>query len=117
MTDGSHVGEMGLLSGLQRTATVSAMESSKLLRVTIDDVFKLSKHDSSLLGGLNDVAASRWQSLFLSNSLKELFGDLSFDVLQELQDGIEWVDLHNGDILFHEGDEADGVYLIISGRL
>ena len=117
LTDGSHVGEMGLLTGLQRTATIRALEESKLLRVTIDDVFKLSKLDAKLLGGLNNVAASRWQSLFLSNSLKTLLGDLSFDVLQELQEEFEWMELHNGDILFHEGDEADGVYLIISGRL
>ena len=86
LTDGSHVGEMGLLAGLQRTATISALEESKLLRVTIDDVFKLSKLDANLLGGLNNVAAARWQSLFLSNCLKTLFGDLPFDALQELQE-------------------------------
>lgn len=117
LTDGSHVGEMGFLSGLQRSTTTRALVDSKLLRVTIEDIFKLTKFDASLLNGLNQIAAARWQGLFLSKCLKDLFGELPFDVLQELLDELEWMDLNNGDILFHEGDEADDLYLIVSGRM
>ena len=117
LTDGSHVGEMGLLSSLQRSATIIALEDSTLVRVTMDDIIKLSSLDAEILAQLNKVAASRWQDLFLGECLKELFDDLPFDDLQALQKQLEWLDLSNGDVLFHEGDEPDGVYIVVSGRL
>jgi predicted acylesterase/phospholipase RssA/CRP-like cAMP-binding protein len=117
LTPDSPVGEMGLLSHLPRTATITALEKSQLLRITINDIIKFSTLDENFLIRLNKLAASRWHNLFLANCLKKLFGDLPVDALQELQDQLEWIDISNGDTLFQEGDEADGVYIIISGRL
>ena len=117
LTPDSPVGEMGLLSHLPRTATITALEKSQLLRITINDIIKFSTLDENFLIRLNKLAASRWHNLFLANCLKKLFSDLPVDALQELQDQLEWMDISNGDTLFQEGDEADGVYIIISGHL
>ena len=40
LTSDSPVGEMGLLSHLPRTATITALEKSQLLRITINDIIK-----------------------------------------------------------------------------
>ena len=117
LTSDSPVGEMGLLSHLPRTATITALEKSQLLRITINDIIKCSTFDEHFLIRLNKLAASRWHNLFLANCLKELFGNLPVDALQELQDQLEWINISNGETLFQEGDEADGVYIIISGHL
>ena len=53
---------------------------------------------------VNDLARREW---------------LEFEqkVLDELLDSVEWIHLNRGEYLFHHGDEADGAYILASGRL
>ena len=53
----------------------------------------------------------------IANSLKELslFADLSAEVLQELANKLTLIRLEAGEILFHEGEPGDSLYIIESG--
>ncbi|MET1049608.1 MAG: cyclic nucleotide-binding and patatin-like phospholipase domain-containing protein [Acidimicrobiales bacterium] len=60
-------------------------------------------------GGTEDVLS------FLAKS--ELFGALDAEEQGLLADRFEPVTIQGGEILMHEGDPADGIYLVHSGRL
>ena len=60
-------------------------------------------------GGTEDVLS------FLAKS--ELFGALNAEEQRLLADRFEPVTIQGGEILMHEGDPADGIYLVHSGRL
>ncbi len=117
LTEGSIVGEMAFLSGQNRMATVYVREDVRLIRITEKDIGKLVQGDTGLIENISTVATERWQNLHLVNSLKKLFGDLPATVWQDLQKHLEWHHLSNGDILFKEGDAADGMYIVVNGRL
>jgi hypothetical protein len=46
-----------------------------------------------------------------------LFAELDLEDLRELEREFSVVRLRAGDVLFHEGDEPDGLYIIVSGEL
>lgn len=117
LKEGAIVGELSVLSGQNRTATVSAIENTRLLRITEKDISKLLKYDSLLFDNIGKIAAERWKSQHFMESLKDLFGDLPKEMWHELEDNLEWRYLSNGDVLFKEGDTADGMYIVVKGRL
>jgi len=47
----------------------------------------------------------------------DLFADLSTQELQHLADASTTVELRRGDVLFHEDDPGDNVYIVKSGRI
>ena len=117
LKEGAIVGDLSLLSGQNRTASVSAIENTRLLRITEKDISKLLKYDSLLFDNIGKIATERWNSQHFMESLKDLFGDLPKEMWHELQDNLEWRYLSNGDVLFKEGDAADGLYIVVKGRL
>jgi predicted acylesterase/phospholipase RssA len=46
-----------------------------------------------------------------------VFGELDTASLHALQRQMEWQHHSNGSVIFRQGDEADGMYIIINGRL
>lgn len=46
-----------------------------------------------------------------------LFRDLDEGTLDEVAGHLEWVLVHGGQALCRQGDESDGLYLVVSGRL
>lgn len=65
---------------------------------------------------LRAVAAADAEARFLLASLP-LFADLSDDDIEALARAAWVVDVAGGDDLWAEGDEADGLYVIVSGRV
>jgi CRP/FNR family transcriptional regulator, cyclic AMP receptor protein len=47
----------------------------------------------------------------------DLFGDLTPEERQQLADASTTEELRRGDVLFHEDDEADRLYVVIEGRI
>jgi predicted acylesterase/phospholipase RssA/CRP-like cAMP-binding protein len=65
------------------------------------------------------VIPSRPSSQDIIASLQQnwLFGSLNSSALQHLEEQLEPVELAKDDVLFHEGDEGDSLYLLTAGRL
>lgn len=117
LSPGAIVGELALLSGQNRTATVYAVNNCGLLRLTKGEFNQLSPDEKQTLVDIEDTVVNRWRRLQLSKVLGNLFGQLEANDLHMLQEQLEWHHLSNGDILFHQNDPSDGMYIVLNGRL
>lgn len=46
-----------------------------------------------------------------------LFGPLDEGAFVDLESHADWVEARRGDVVIHEGDVADGFYVVTAGRL
>ena len=114
---GSVVGEMALLTGQPRTATIVALESARLACLSRKDFDRLgTEHAEALKPFLREVLP-RMRSTQLVKLLTELFGPLEPAVLAEIESKLDWVRLRSGAMLFREGDGSDNVFVVVNGRL
>lgn len=106
---GAFFGEMGLISGRRRTATIYAGEHCVLLETPRNSMLRL-------IAAVDDVRRQIDES-FLRNAIFNYIGPMlsreSVDAL--IQSGVEKRKYQTNQYLFKEGDEADGLYLIRSG--
>ncbi len=61
--------------------------------------------------------ASRHQTELLLHGLRALFGEVDETFLAELRPRLDWIELAGGETLFRQGERADDIYFVISGRL
>lgn len=54
---------------------------------------------------------------FFKKTFTTVFGEIDDHVLILIENEIEWIDLHGGEMLFAEGDKSNSLYIIMSGRL
>ncbi|MBK6334246.1 MAG: cyclic nucleotide-binding domain-containing protein [Betaproteobacteria bacterium] len=114
---GGVVGEMALLTGLARTATVRAMQRSDLARLARSDFECLAEHYPEALQEFLRRILPRLRRTQLIRVLTELFGELDEQALRELEARLQWLPLAGGATLFREGDRGDDVYIVVNGRL
>ncbi|MCP4417956.1 MAG: cyclic nucleotide-binding domain-containing protein [Chloroflexi bacterium] len=117
LAPGATVGELALLSGQSRSATAYAINDAGLIRLSQSKFEQLTKADQKQLVDLDTTVLARWQRLQLATVLRYLFGDLDTGKLHQLQSQLIWHHFSNGDVLFRQGDEADGMYIVVNGRL
>ena len=117
LTADAVVGEMGLLTGRPRNASVEAVEDSVLLRIDIAAYERLSKQNTSLFEELSETTQPRWQRVQLAEILTEIFGELDAALLKQIQARLNWIHLSHSDVLARQGDEADSMYIVVNGRV
>jgi len=107
---GDFFGELALVSGRRRPGTVRARSKCVLIETPRRVMLKLINSVQSMRRTLNEVAIKSVVQVCIGLSLSE----------EELNDVASHATLKSfnaGDELFHEGDEADGLYLIQSGSV
>ncbi|MFI5309001.1 MAG: cyclic nucleotide-binding domain-containing protein, partial [Polyangiales bacterium] len=125
MGRGEHVGEIALLGDAHRTATVRAQADGEILRLSRAGFERLlSKHPrarTALTGAMQQrmarTAPPPPSDLLAFLSSVPLFSGLPQSVLAELEPELQWMTLAAGEYLFRQGDPADCLYLVVSGRL
>ncbi|MGH7289881.1 MAG: cyclic nucleotide-binding domain-containing protein, partial [Myxococcota bacterium] len=114
---GELVGEIAVLAGGTRSATVRALEASQLLRLPRAELERvLERHPAALASFVDTVRRRLWRSQ-LGTHLRGLFGSPDPALLAELERDVEWITLPSGEDLFRHGDPADAAYIVMSGRL
>ena len=113
---GAMVGEMALITGQPRSATVSALGESELARLT-RPAFERLAHFPQVREQLLGVILPRVQRTQLAAALFNLFGALDTRLVHEIQRGAAWLHLPAGEVLLRKGDPGDALYLLINGRL
>jgi hypothetical protein len=93
---GEIVGEMALLTGQKRAATVKASEATELHRLSRDVFEELCAKDPDLLRGFGDYVEPRLQRTQLVGALSGLFGPLELEPLHELQNRSTWLHIPAG---------------------
>jgi len=107
---GQFFGEMSLLSGRRRSATVRASSDCVLLESPRREVVRL----------MNSYERVRRliDQFFIIRTLRAgLVPDLPFDEVAAVAREAELKSFKAGDVLFAEGDDADGLHLIRSGSV
>jgi predicted acylesterase/phospholipase RssA/CRP-like cAMP-binding protein len=114
---GSVIGEIAPLAGGERIATVTAAETTRVLALAADEFDQLLADDPALAAELSAGAVRRAEEAELVQLLGSEFSLTDPAVVAAVRDSVVWVRLTPGEILFHEGDEPDSVYLVIRGGL
>lgn len=114
---GSCVGEIAMLTGQLRTASVYAMEDTNLLALSKEGFTYLGRRHPGLIAVVSSAIVPNLQMGYLARILGDLFGEIDFSELQELQSEMEWLTLEKSDVLFRQGDVGDGMYIVVTGRL
>ncbi len=114
---GDTVGEIQLLTGGRRSATVHAAEDCELVKIPAEAFESLAARSPELLQLMADVARRRLRLSLMATALPRVFGRLDAAALQILEAEAEWVHLRSGEILFEQGTPGDTFYVVASGRL
>ncbi len=111
------VGEMQILVGGKRTADVSAITKTELIRLSKADFEQIVDLCPDVLRKLAKVTVKRLRRAQLLTTLPKLFGVCDPNIFEKIEKQIEWVYLHSGDALFLQGELGNSLYIVVSGRL
>ena len=107
---GNFFGEMGLISGRRRSATIKAITNCVLIETPRRSMLKLINSVESVRRKLDEISIKRVIRNCLTSTLPE-------SELNYLLQGATIRRYKAGDVLFHQGDKADGLYLIRRGSV
>jgi NTE family protein/lysophospholipid hydrolase len=114
---GQVVGEIQVLTGGKRTATVQAKEESDLVKITRIDFDLLAGRQKQLVDRMNNIVRQRLRHNQFVRFMPPLFGSLTDEQLHLLEEEAEWIDLECGKALFHQGDPGDSFFVLMSGTM
>jgi len=117
MGPGDPIGELGLLVQGQRMASVLAEEQSVVIRLAKADFESLADRYPVIKEKMADIVKSRLRHRLLLEILPDIFGPLQENMVKEIEANITWISLPGNEYLFHEGEEDNSLYFVVSGRL
>lgn len=90
---------------------------AELLRMPVRDLDELMSARRSASETVVDVAERHIVGREIARILQDVFEAAGEDALEDVRSVFRWRRMERGDVLFFEGDEADAVYVLASGRL
>ncbi len=113
----STIGEMQILTGGKRSATVTASLPTGLVRFPKPAFDQLLAQDQRIVEELSKTIMPRLFRDQMVGVLPKLFGELDKAMLKHLEQKMTWLCLPRGQVLCCQGDLSDSFYVVISGRL
>ncbi|NEP46377.1 MAG: cyclic nucleotide-binding domain-containing protein, partial [Okeania sp. SIO2H7] len=114
---GKWIGELQVLLGGERMASVRAIEESQLIRFPKTEIIRLNAKYPALNEYFVKIALQNLKELKFTSLLYDFFGHIERSCILELQRSAEWIQLHRGDRLFAQGESGDSVYFLLNGLL
>ncbi len=116
---GYSVGEIGLLTGALRTATVRAAETSQLWQLTRQAFEQIAQGNPTLYSTVEAAVVERLQRAHLRKALynNRLFEKLDVSIIPDFEHALDLVSLPAGETLFYAEDASDALYIVVSGCL
>lgn len=106
---GQFFGEMGLIAGRRRTATVTAGEGCVVIETPRRAMLKLM--------GSSEAVARLIDGAFMRNALMTYMETSTEGATALVEDGVEFKAFKAGQRIFAEGDDGDGLYLVRRGSV
>jgi CRP-like cAMP-binding protein/Fe-S-cluster-containing hydrogenase component 2/thioredoxin reductase len=106
---GSIVGEVGLISGRKRGATVRTAEGAIVIEIPRSAALKLM--------ATNDAAKREITRIATERQLLQMFGSVSPDDLKEVLDSAEIRNVRAGETIINEGEEGYDIFVIRLGSM
>lgn len=117
MGPGTVVGEIGLLAGDTRSATVRAVTPAEVVSLSSEGLRRLVAAHPAGGEELARRATERLRRTQVIDHFTRLFGVIDPEVLRVVEQLVSWVSVPAGAQLFAQGDEGDAAYLVAAGRL
>lgn len=114
---GRSVGEMALLTGQPRSASIVALVDSELIRLSKAGYERLATAHPEAMARFARSITPRLQRVQLVSILTRHFGEMDAATLHEFQEQLTWRHLANGEVLFEQGEVGDAMYIVVNGRL
>ena len=114
---GDTAGDFAVLNGGEHLVTARAAIRTTLACMPHRSFEKLIGLNPQLLSHIYETAAKLSRKVLLTRSFMSIFGDITDLTLKELLTDTEIRHLRSGEELFHQGDETDGLYIVMAGRL
>lgn len=115
LDSGAFFGEMSLVAGISRSATVRAATDVVLFKVSRQNVRELSKQDDRLLALLARFFRARLVGTLMATS--PLFRPLSAGERRALVTRLKLRELPADRVVLRQGRAGDGLYLVLLGAL
>ena len=116
-TTGELIGEVAALSGMTRSATLTAVGDVEVIAITPSEFETWLAVRPEASRRVSEQARLRLLAVQTGRIVIELFGARSAGLVPAMLGAAEWVDVAAGQQLFAEGDQPDAVYLVLAGRL
>jgi predicted acylesterase/phospholipase RssA/CRP-like cAMP-binding protein len=114
---GSVVGEIALMVGGRRSATVRALEDARVLVLTKERFERTYIENAQLAESFTRVLHERMRRIRIARYLQEVLGPLDAAQLNQVEQQAQWRHLDSGEVLFRQGDAPDGAFIVAAGRL
>ncbi|MGB6367355.1 MAG: cyclic nucleotide-binding and patatin-like phospholipase domain-containing protein, partial [Thermoanaerobaculia bacterium] len=117
---GGLVGEVELIVGGTRQVDIRAIEDTRLAALSRPGFDRLLADSPETWRHVTELVSSRVRRCELLPHLSRLFGPFegsATELLQELDEDLEFLLVEAGENLFRQGDAADAAYIVISGSL
>ncbi len=116
LESGTFFGEMALLSGAARTASVeSAAEDTQLLEISAGVLAELSRNHPQVAQALKKFCRQRMLTNVMNTS--ELFRLFGRKDRRALVERFRSRDVERGTVVIRDGDVTDGLYVVLSGEV
>ena len=114
---GTVIGEVAMLTGGARNATVRALQASTVVEIGRHDFGRLLDLDPAAARRVARDATRRIEETKLATFLARAFGTDDPGLMAELSRSCDWLRVEGGQVVFNQGEEADAAYVIVSGRV
>ena len=114
---GDPVGEIQLMTGGRRTASVAAITDSILLELPASEMRVISRQFPASYKALKKRILQRLRRNQLMTLLPDLLDDFNEAELRDLESRFEWIRLAKNGQLLKQGTDDRAMYILVSGRL
>lgn len=116
LTSGAFFGEMALLSGAPRMASVeSAAEDTQLLEISAPLLAELSRQHPQVARALKKFCRERMLSNVMSTSA--IFEPFNRKDRRTLVEKFRAREVNRNEVIVREGENTDGLYIVLSGEV
>ncbi len=114
---GETIGDFAVLNGGDHLVTAVAKKTSHVAVFPREAFELLNDIHPTLIEMVYDTAAELSHRVMVAHIYLSLFGSMSTKAMNDLLDATDIRHHRNGDVLFKQSDEPDGLYVVVSGRL
>jgi predicted acylesterase/phospholipase RssA/CRP-like cAMP-binding protein len=114
---GQVIGEVTVVAGGLRTATLTALGAVEVLEIERVDFEDWLNAHPEMADRVSDEARERIDRTNVATMVAELMGSTDQALVQQVVDRVGWRRLEAGEVLFEQGDLADAAYFVVGGRV
>lgn len=114
---GETAGDFAVLNGGAHLVSAIAKKNTRIARFPRLAFELLADIDPTILAHVYDTAARLSRHVMLAKVFREMFADITTESIHKLLEHTEIRHYATGEVIMKEGDDPDGLHVVVSGRL